>query len=628
MLEDPFHAINEHNKMIKELFNCDGSDNSKEKIKQMIVQSTYPLFLIKLLDKFTQCRPKLSEFVSVLKDCIVNAFSQQSQNIQTMIKSTIVLNAFCNGFSDNTNFVLNDINEIFEKLRNDDINGLTSRLDDIDAEYEIRNQSHDYYLFTENYLERCSITMIDFCCFYGSSQCFNFLLSNGCNITERTLKYAIAGGNQSIIDILKDKGHSFENTLKSAIQYHRYDLMFWIIEEYPNLTFPFSWSVQCLNFEGVIAMLNNGYEIELADYDNILIASCLNHYPPFIQFAVNNGANVNIRLPDRNERPIFLLCDDGEFPLLKYIVEKGANLKQIDYYYQTPLHVACKKGYLPIVQYLIEKGVNIEAKDTYRSTPLHYACQNDHLPIVQYLIEKGANIETKNDSGTPLCFACVKGHLPIVQYLIEKGANIEAKNTYFQKTPLVIACELGRFQVVQYLVEKGANIEGDSSYGTPLHYACENGYLEIVQYLIEKGAKIEAKNNRNETPLILACREKKVDVVRFLVQKGANVNPCLLSPLHVACDKGNLSIIKILVENGAHLNDGDRNGWTPLHCAVNFGNIEIVKFLLNNGANPDIKDIGNRRPCDYALNDDMKQIFLTYTPPPKQNDDDKNCYIG
>ena len=55
-----------------------------------------------------------------------------------------------------------------------------------------------------------SISLIDFCCLYGSLKCFKYLLLNKCEITEKTLKYSIAGGNQEIIVILQQYEHSFE----------------------------------------------------------------------------------------------------------------------------------------------------------------------------------------------------------------------------------------------------------------------------------------------------------------------------------------------------------------------------------------------------------------------------------
>ena len=67
-----------------------------------------------------------------------------------------------------------------------------------------------------------SVSLIDFCCLFGSVECFKYLLLNKCEISNLTLKYSIAGGNQDIINILKEKGHSFEECLETSVKYHRY----------------------------------------------------------------------------------------------------------------------------------------------------------------------------------------------------------------------------------------------------------------------------------------------------------------------------------------------------------------------------------------------------------------------
>ena len=75
----------------------------------------------------------------------------------------------------------------------------------------------------------------------------------------------------------------------------------------------------------------------------------------------------------------------------------------------TSLHIACSSVHFPIVQYLIEKGANIEAKDKNQHTPLYVASEEGYLPTVQYLIERGANVEAKTREG--------KNPLHIVSYL-------------------------------------------------------------------------------------------------------------------------------------------------------------------------------------------------------------------
>ena len=49
-------------------------------------------------------------------------------------------------------------------------------------------------------------------------------------------------------------------------------------------------------------------------------------------------------------------------------------------------------GNTEIVKYLVEKGANIETENEDGNTPLFIACEKNNNDIVKYLIEKGANI--------------------------------------------------------------------------------------------------------------------------------------------------------------------------------------------------------------------------------------------
>jgi len=48
---------------------------------------------------------------------------------------------------------------------------------------------------------------------------------------------------------------------------------------------------------------------------------------------------------------------------------------------------------LEIVKYLVEKRAEIEVKTVNNTTPLHISTQNGNFEIVNNLVEKGAEIE-------------------------------------------------------------------------------------------------------------------------------------------------------------------------------------------------------------------------------------------
>ncbi|MBA8755757.1 hypothetical protein HCR15_01075 [Wolbachia pipientis] len=191
--------------------------------------------------------------------------------------------------------------------------------------------------------------------------------------------------------------------------------------------------------------------------------------------------------------PLHLLADSGDYKAISAIVThierhypgklvRTVNVK--DNHGQTPLHIAARSGSLNIVKYLINKSADINAKDKYDNTPLHLAADTGEFDIVKYLIIKGNNINAEGERGwTPLHIAAKNGELNMVEYLVKKYANIDAKDNY-GGTPLHLAAELGEFSIVKYLINKGAYVDArDGWYRTPLFYAADSRKLDVVKYL-------------------------------------------------------------------------------------------------------------------------------------------------
>ncbi len=70
-------------------------------------------------------------------------------------------------------------------------------------------------------------------------------------------------------------------------------------------------------------------------------------------------------------------------PLLGADIELGAS---------TPLMEAAQEGNMDIVKFLIEKGANIHAETSTYDTALTYACANGHTIIADILLQCGAEL--------------------------------------------------------------------------------------------------------------------------------------------------------------------------------------------------------------------------------------------
>merc|ERR1712113_207668 len=204
----------------------------------------------------------------------------------------------------------------------------------------------------------------------------------------------------------------------------------------------------------------------------------------------------------------------GDF--VQIFVESGQvnNVDACDEKYGlTPLMLASVEGHLDIVKYLVEKGANVDAFDDKNYTAMMHANANNRLEILKYLMEIRGGV----DNQQLLLNACKKGHLAVVKYLLEKGANVDAHNIEESTSSLILACNGGHLEVVKYLVEEGADVHArDSLHDSTLMVACKVGHLELTKYLVEKGVDIHARNIRNMTAFDFASMYGHADISTYL----------------------------------------------------------------------------------------------------------------
>jgi len=87
----------------------------------------------------------------------------------------------------------------------------------------------------------------------------------------------------------------------------------------------------------------------------------------------------------------------------------------------TALTVASRYDYLDIVKFLVERGADVNAKSDVGQTALIEASEWGRLDVVKLLVERGANIMAKDDDGwTALSIASRIGCLDIVKLLEKK----------------------------------------------------------------------------------------------------------------------------------------------------------------------------------------------------------------
>lgn len=192
-------------------------------------------------------------------------------------------------------------------------------------------------------------------------------------------------------------------------------------------------------------------------------------------------------------------CIDNNEEMMKLLIEFKANVNAEDSEKWTPLHAAATCGHLPLVKYLIQHGANLLAVNADGNMP-YDICEAeaalDHIEaemaargVTQALID-----ETRAAPETRL--------LEDLEAEAAMGHDLENKDPISGATPLHIAAANGYLRVVEYLLDQHhvATDVRDKDGWQPVHAAACWGHVDILEILVQNGADLNAKTKHDETP--------------------------------------------------------------------------------------------------------------------------------
>jgi ankyrin repeat protein len=276
---------------------------------------------------------------------------------------------------------------------------------------------------------------------------------------------------------------------------------------------------------------------------------------------------------DKGQTPIFtLLPTDENIPLLKYLINKGADITVKDDAGETLLSSSILYNlqnkisidqYIKLINFLVQKGLDINSQNQFGETPLMYAVALNDLLLMNNILHLGANSSLKdnfgrtalyqavekgpvgiklterlletykaetdvntptNDGSTPLISATISGHNDIVNLLLEARAAVDLTNET-DTTALIFAASFGHNDIIISLLDRGANINHANKDGiTALISATIYGHNNTAALLLGKGALIDHQDNLGRTALLIAAADKNLDLVQLLLERGANAS--------------------------------------------------------------------------------------------------------
>ncbi|KAH8672104.1 ankyrin repeat-containing domain protein [Tricladium varicosporioides] len=248
------------------------------------------------------------------------------------------------------------------------------------------------------------------------------------------------------------------------------------------------------------------------------------------QLLLEHGATINPSPPTGSYgNPLQASVQDRGSAVIKYLLEKGANVNAVGGEFGTALQAAAEESSDSIVKLLLDNGADVKLEGGVYGSPLQASARIGKKIHVELFLALGAPVNTNvGKYGNPLAAAAKRANREVAGILLQHGANSNQEGGKYG-TPLQAACcssgstakhEEG--SIVKLLLENGANVnaEGVGKYGTALQAAAYHS-RKYVEILLEHGADPNARGGKFGSALNAARKKGLGRVEKLLLQHGA-----------------------------------------------------------------------------------------------------------
>ena len=311
---------------------------------------------------------------------------------------------------------------------------------------------------------------------------------------------------------------------------------------------------------------------------------------------INKIVNMIFNLRDKDGTPFLINAIKAkDFEMVKFLIEKGANVDDIDKSKSTALIEAAEAGNDKIVYSLIKSGANLAAKGQDEMTPLIIASLFGRDDIAQLIIESAKGAFFLEDGSVRFLDDKI-----IDKFLNEKEKNLFQKGNFNTKdgldvivnaadiggmTPLEHSINLEHREGVKFLIENGANVSNATLINSINSYGNLSGYIEaiyeIIELILQKDSLISKKDKENALELAIQNYKNLDEIGKTVAILIADNNEGEKAKLQIAtqnyenAELGNEGIAKtigLLLKKGAYA-----------------GKIDILLDLVKN--NEEVKNI-------------------------------------
>lgn len=293
------------------------------------------------------------------------------------------------------------------------------------------------------------------------------------------------------------------------------------------------------------------------------------------------------------------------------------------------LAAAAYLGDVPLVRRLLDEGAQINPDTTYFGRPLEAAASQGHTDIVRLLLDLGAAVndaeaappdrddfvvmrsaKSRKVTATALEAASTAGHFETVRTLLEPRYMISHSGLSFKRSTYHSAKE-GHIEVFRLLLESSEPAPSIRTMECITFTACSEGYTEVLRLLLDKGVDPNVRYDEEvDTPLARAADSDLAPVVRLLLERGANpLGTCNEYPLAMAARFGSFDVAEAIINHDRATLHTSRP-YTPLAAAAKAGQKQMVEYLLMQGADVNIDgEDWDHKPLCFAIRGGNKAII-------------------